>query len=310
VAAVGRPGGLGVTVAVLDTGVAYSDRGPFTRSPDLRGDRFQRGYDFVDDDRYPNDYNGHGTHVASTIAETIDNGVGVTGLAFGAKIMPVRVLNRRGEGDSVAISRGIRFAARKGASVINLSFEFGTGVRASEIPDILDALDFAHRRGVLVIGAAGNGSREGVRRSVAYPARAADVLSVGATTEHGCLADYSNTGPSLDLVAPGGGKDALLQGDPNCNPVDRRGRDIVQMTFKPSTGVFGLPGRYTGTSMAAPHVSGAAALVIAAGVIGPNPAPDAIEARLEGTARDLGAPGPDVIYGAGLLDAAAATARP
>jgi serine protease len=309
VAEVGRPGATGVTVAVLDTGVAYSDRGPFTRSPDLRGDRFQRGYDFVDEDPYPNDQNGHGTHVASTIAESIDNGVGVTGLAFGAKIMPVRVLDRRGEGDSVAIARGIRFAARKGVSIINLSFEFGTGVRASEIPDILDALDYAHRKGVLVVGAAGNGSRESIRKPVAYPARAADVLSVGATTEHGCLADYSNGGPSLDIVAPGGGKDAVVDGDVNCHPVDRRGRDIFQMTFKPSTGVFGLPGRYTGTSMAAPHVTGAAALVIASGVLGPSPTPDAIEARLEGTARDLGAPGPDTIYGHGLLDAAAATLR-
>jgi serine protease len=310
VAEVGRPGASGVTVAVLDTGVAYSDRGPFTRSPDLRGDRFQRGFDFVDGDRYPNDQNGHGTHVASTIAESIDNGVGVTGLAFGAKIMPVRVLDQRGEGDSVAISRGIRFAARHGASVINLSFEFGNGVRASEIPDILDALDYAHRKGVLVVGAAGNGSREAVRRPVAYPARATEVLSVGATTEHGCLAEYSNSGPSLDLVAPGGGKDAVLDGDPNCNPADRKGRDIVQMTFEQRTGKFGLPGRYTGTSMAAPHVSGAAAMVIASGVLGPAPTPDAIEAHLKATARDLGIPGLDDNYGAGLLDAAAATARP
>jgi serine protease len=310
VAAVGRPGGLGVTVAVLDTGVAYSDRGPFTRSPDLRGDRFQRGFDFVDEDRHPNDQNGHGTHVASTIAETIDNGVGVTGLAFRAKVMPVRVLDRRGEGDSVAIARGIRFAARNGASVINLSFEFGNGVREREIPDILDALAFAHRKGVLVVGAAGNGSREGDRNPVAYPARASAVLSVGATTEHGCLADYSNSGSLLDLVAPGGGKDAPIPGDPNCNPADRGGRDIVQMTFRQSTGAFGLPGRYSGTSMAAPHVSGTAALVIASGVLGPNPAPEAIEARLEGTARDLGAPGSDADYGHGLLDAAAATRRP
>jgi serine protease len=74
VAAAGRPGGVGVVVAVLDTGVAYSDRGRFARSPDLRGNRFVRGYDFVDDDRYPHDHNGHGTHVASTIAESIDNG--------------------------------------------------------------------------------------------------------------------------------------------------------------------------------------------------------------------------------------------
>jgi serine protease len=309
VAEAGRPGGLGVIVAVLDTGVAYSDRGPFTRSPDLRGNRFARGRDFVDGDPYPNDQNGHGTHVASTIAESIDNGVGVTGLAFGTKIMPVRVLDRRGEGDSVAISRGIRFAARRGASVINLSFEFGNGVRASEIPDILDALDYAHRKGALVVGAAGNGSRETIRKSVAYPARASEVLSVGATTEHGCLAEYSNSGPLLDLVAPGGGKDAVIEGDLNCRPAERRGGDIVQMTFRPSTGEFSLPGRYTGTSMAAPHVSAAAALVIASGVLGPEPAPDAIEARLEGTARDLGVPGPDGYYGAGLLDAAAATFR-
>jgi serine protease len=305
-ARVNRPGGAGVVVAVLDTGVAYSDRGRFARSPDLLGDnRFLRGYDFVDRDRYPHDVNGHGTHVASTIAESIDNGVGVTGLAFGARIMPVRVLDRNGEGDSAAISRGIRFAARKRVHIINLSFEFGASVRAGQIPDILDALRFARRKGVLVVGASGNASRT----SVAFPARAHEVLSVGATTEHGCLAEYSNNGPTLDLVAPGGGPDAPLENDPNCRPADRRGGDIVQMTFKPSTGVFGLPGRYTGTSMAAPHAAATAALVIASGVVGPKPSPDALEARLKATARDLGAPGPDSIYGAGLIDAAAATLR-
>jgi serine protease len=304
VAEVGRPGGTGVTVAVLDTGVAYSDRGRFTRSPDLRGNRFARGYDFVDDDRHPDDHNGHGTHVASTIAETIDNGVGVTGLAFGAKIMPVRVLDRWGGGDAAAISRGIRFAARKGAKVINLSFEFAPEVTASQIPDILDAVRYANDKGALVVGASGN-----EKQAVAYPARAHDVISVGATTEHGCLAKYSNNGPELDLVAPGGGKDAKLAGDPNCRPTEPKGRDIVQMTFRPSTGEFSLPNGYRGTSMAAPHVSGTAALVIASGVLGPKPAPDAIEDRLKATARDLGAPGPDTLYGAGLIDAAAATLR-
>jgi serine protease len=303
---VGRVGGIGTVVAVLDTGVAYADRGRFRRSPDLRGNRFAHGYDFVDDDRYPNDHNGHGTHVASTIAESNDNGIGVTGLAFGAKIMPVRVLDRWGEGDSAAISKGIRFAAKHGADVINLSFEFGTGVTAGQIPDIIDALRFARRKGVLVVGASGNAARG----SVAYPARASDVLSVGATTEHGCIAEYSNKGPTLDVVAPGGGPDAPLDDDVNCRPLDATGRDIVQMTFKPSTRRFGLPGNYTGTSMAAPHVSATAALVIASGVIGPDPSPAAIEARLKATARDLGAPGPDNRYGAGLIDAAAATQRP
>ena len=305
VAEVGRAGAAGVTIAVLDTGVAYSDRGRFARSPDLRGNRFERGYDFVDDDRYPNDHNGHGTHVASTIAESNDNAVGVTGLAFGARIMPVRVLDRWGEGDSAAIAEGIRFASRKGAEIINLSFEFGAGVSAGQIPDILDALKYARRRGVLVVGASGNAARA----SVAYPARAHDVLSVGATTEHGCLAEYSNKGPTLDLVAPGGGPDAPLDDDVNCRPLDDTARDIVQMTFRPRTRSFGLPGGYTGTSMAAPHVSATAALVIASGVLGPDPSPDALEARLKGTARDLGPPGPDNRYGAGLIDAAAATLR-
>jgi serine protease len=302
----GRPGGRGVVVAVLDTGVAYSDRGRFVRSPDLRGNRFVRGYDFVEDDAYPHDLNGHGTHVASTIAETVDNGVGVTGLAFGAQIMPVRVLDRNGEGDSAAISRGIRFAARKRVQIINLSFEFGEAVRASQIPDILDALRFARRKGVLVVGASGNASAA----SVAYPARDHDVLSVGATTEHGCLAEYSNQGPTLDVVAPGGGPDAPIDGDPNCKPLDPPGRDIVQMTFTSNVHTFGLPGRYEGTSMAAPHVSGTAALVIASRLLGRRPSPEAIEARLKETARDLGVPGPDNNYGAGLIDAAAATAPP
>ena len=161
VAEVGRPGGVGVTVAVLDTGVAYSDRGRFTRSPDLRGNRFVRGYDFVDRDPHPNDHNGHGTHVASTIAETIDNRVGVTGLAFGARIMPVRVLDRFGGGDAAAISRGIRFAARNGAAVINLSFEFSQDVTANQIPDILAAVRYADRKGALVIGASGNERADG-----------------------------------------------------------------------------------------------------------------------------------------------------
>jgi serine protease len=302
----GRRGGSGVVVAVLDTGVAYSDRGRFARSPDLRGDRFKKGYDFVAGDPYPNDVNGHGTHVASTIAETVDNGVGVTGLAFGARIMPVRVLDRNGEGDSAAIAKGIRFAARRRVHIINLSFEFGRKVQAREIPDILDALRFARRKGVLVVGASGNAEAA----SVAYPARAEHVLSVGATTEHGCLADYSNYGPTLDLVAPGGGRDAPLDGDPNCRPGARRGGDIVQMTFTSNVRTFGLPRRYQGTSMATPHVSGTAALVIASGVIGRRPSPGAIEARLKATARDLGAPGPDDMYGAGLVDATAATTPP
>ena len=211
--AVGRPGGLGVKVAVLDTGVAYATRRGYRRSPDLLN-RFVKGYDFVDRDAYPDDLNGHGTHVASTIAETTGNGYGLTGLAYGTRIMPVRVLDRSGTGDSVAISAGIRYAARRGAKVINLSFEFDSSVTRGQIPDILDALRYARRKGALVVGASGNFSAH----AVAYPARATHVLSVGATTEHVCQADYSNSGSELDIAGPGGGLDADVAGDPNCRP--------------------------------------------------------------------------------------------
>ena len=300
--AAGRPGGSGVTVAVIDTGVAYRRMGRFRRSPDLTR-RIKPGYDFVDRDRIPLDHNGHGTHVASTIAERVDNGLAVTGLAYGVTLMPVRVLDHRGEGDSAAISSGIRYAAKRGARVINLSFEFGGSVRPRQIPDIISALRFARRRGALVVAASGNAHA----RTVAYPARADSVLSVGAITEHGCQAAYSNSGPGLDLSAPGGGLDAILRDDVNCRPDDRPGRDIFQMTLQGSVKRFGLPGGYEGTSMAAPHVSATAALVIASGILGRRPSPAAIERRLETTALDLGVPGHDRRYGAGKVDAGAAT---
>jgi serine protease len=303
--AVGRPGGAGVKVAVVDTGVAYADRGRFKRSPDFSSSRFVKGYDFVGDDPYPNDDNGHGTHVAGTIAEGTGNAVALTGLAYGVKIMPVKVLDADGEGDSARIARGIRWAADRGAQIINLSFEFPADITRAQIPNILDAIRHAKAKGALVVGASGNAAAA----AVAYPARSGSVLSVGATTQHGCQADYSNEGADLDLSAPGGGSDNALEGDVNCRPADPAGGDIYQMTFTRTGSVtrFGLPTGYIGTSMAAPHVSATAALVIASGVLGPKPSPDAIERRLEATATDLGPPGKDPHYGAGLLNAAAAT---
>jgi serine protease len=300
----GRPGGTGVTVAVLDTGVAYANRGRFRRSPDFGRFQFVKGYDFVGRDPYPNDRNGHGTFVAGVIAEETNNRYGLTGVAYGAKVMPVRVLDTEGEGEASTIALGVRFAVDHGAQVINLSLEFSPGVTASDIPELIEALRYAHRRGVLVVAAAGN---EG-HAAIAYPARGPDVMSVGATTERGCLAQYSNDGSGLTLVAPGGGPDADLPGDADCNP-EATGRDVFQVTLTgASVSRFGIPGGYEGTSMATPHVSAVAALVIASGVLGQHPTPAQLSARLRATARKLGGTGDERLYGAGLLDAAAATA--
>ena len=300
----GAPGGRGAVVAVLDTGVAYRSFGrAFRRSPDLS--RFVRGYDFVDRDRYPLDLNGHGTHVSGTIAQNTNNRRGTAGIAYRAKIMPLRVLDPEGAGDTVAIARAIRYAGRKRVDVINMSLEFDSSVRASQIPDIVSALRYARRRGAVVTAAAGN-QADAV---VAYPARARGVIAVAATTERGCEADYSNAGADVDLSAPGGGVDAANEDNPwdqaHCRP-DQPGRDIFQTTFTSSFRRFGLPGGYEGTSMAAPHVSGVAALVIASKRLGSNPSPRSVEQHLEATAIDAGAPGFDNRYGFGLLDAAAA----
>ena len=159
---------------------------------------------------------------------------------------------------------------------------------------------------MLVVAAAGN---EG-STTIPYPARAKHVIAVGATTEHGCLASYSNDGPHITLVAPGGGPDADLPGDPNCTPEEPSGRDIFQMTFTGSSPrVFGFPGGYEGTSMATPHVSATAAMILATGILGRKPTVAQITRRLTATARPLGGPQDRKLYGAGLLDAATATAR-
>ena len=305
--AAGNAGGGGVTVAVLDTGVAYrnSPDRRYRRAPDLNHTRFVRGYDFIRDNDLPYDRNGHGTFVAGVIAQSTNNGVGLTGVAYRARIMPVRVLDFEGKGDVATIARGIRLAARRGARVINMSFEFDIGLTSNEIPDVLSALRYASRRGIVLVAAAGN--TEETR--IAYPARATRVIAVGATTEHGCVADYSNSGFGLDLVAPGGGADAFIDTDVNCKPLEDPGRDVYQYTFRGTNPRrFGLPSGYEGTSMAVPHAAGTAALIIGARVLGVKPAPEAVATRMESTARDLGQPGYDQLYGWGLLDAARATA--
>ena len=303
--AAGRPGAEGVVVAVLDTGIAYRDDGSdFLRSPDFAAGQFVKGYDFIDRDRLPLDENGHGTHVAGTIAEKTDNGIGLTGLAYRAKLMPVRVLDKHGRGRASDIAKGIRFAVAHRAQVINMSFNFGCG---KEVPEIDEALREAYAKGVVTVASAGN---LGSETCVSEPATGPRVIGVGGTTEGGCLGDYSLPGEGIDLLAPGGG---LPQG--GCPSVSAR--PIYQVTLRSgSTRTFAIPGNYVGTSMAAAHVSGVAAMVLAADTYagprffpetgtGAKPRVNGVAKQLRRTARSLDLPRAE--QGAGLIDAARAT---
>jgi serine protease len=302
-----HPGGSGVKIAVIDSGVAYTNWGKFKRSPDFTTTKFSDPYDFIAHNRFPLDRNGHGTHIAGTIAESTNNHIYMTGLAWGATIMPLRVLDSLGNGDSASIAQAIRYAADHKAQVINLSIEFDTHTTARDIPDVISAIDYATRKGALVVAAAGNDAQDGV----AYPARTANALAVGATTEHGCLSDFSDFGPGLDIVAPGGGSDAAIADDPNCRPDANPGRDIVQLSLRrDSHGAAVIPYVFEldaedGTSMATPHVSAAAALVIASGTAGARPTPAQLRARLLSTATPRSQ---TRYYGGGLLNAGRATA--
>jgi len=294
----GRPGGAGVVVAVLDSGIAYRSFGTrFRRSPDFGRGQFAPGYDFVGNDRVPLDESGHGTHIAGTIGEKTDNALGVTGLAYGAKLMPVRVLDRNGFGNALDIAKGIRFAVAHKAEVINMSFNFGCGKR---VPLVDEALREAYEQGVITVASAGN---LGSEACVSAPATGPRVIGVGGSTEGGCLGDYSLAGSAIDLVAPGGGV-------PQSRCPSVAARPIYQVTLRPgSTKSFAIPSNYVGTSMAAAHVSGVAALLLASGRVNPLLAPTAqvrfVTKRLRNTARDLGYP--PLQQGAGLLDADAAT---
>jgi len=298
-AAVGRPGAQGVTVAVLDTGVAYRTLSPrFLRSPDFATGQFVKGYDFVDDDTLPLDENGHGTHVAGTIAEKTNNGIGLTGLAFRAKLMPVRVLDEFGRGRADDIAKGIRFAVAKGANVINMSFNFGCG---RQVPGVDEALRQAYQRGIVTVASVGN---VGSEACIAPPATSPHAIGVGGSTQGGCIGDYSLAGKGVDVLAPGGGTPAI-----GCPSVSADA--IYQVTLKDrTTNEFSEPSIYVGTSMAAAHVSGVAAMVLASGVIDRKAKKKgkvgAVTKRLRQTARDLGLP--TTRQGAGLIDAATATA--
>jgi serine protease len=304
-------GARGVTIAVVDTGIAYRPKGKrFRRVPDIAGGRFAHGRDLVDDDRVPLDEHGHGTHVAGTIGQQTGNSRGVTGIAYNAKLMPVRALGSKAMGTAFDVARGIKFAARNGADVINLSLTFPTCPASrcvdecKDIAGVCRAVKKAVRSGAVVVVAAGNGGGE-----VSFPARIAKggVIAVGATGRDGSLAAYSARGDGLELVAPGG-----ELGTTGCTtePPDDA---IIQMSFAgASRKQFCLQERI-GTSMASAHVAGVAALVIASGVLGDGtgqmPRPRAVEKQLRCSAYDLGAQGFDPEFGSGLLDAAAAVAE-
>ena len=238
----------------------------------------------------------------------------MTGPASGGWICPGRVHTAPGAGTAKNVGKGIRWAAKHGADVINLSLEFcvisctpNAQVReCADVPGVCEAIDRARELGAIVIASAGNESAG----QVAFPGRHA--MAIGATTERGCLAEYANHGDGLDMVAPGGGADGNVPGA-QCAPF-QGGQTIFQLTLerprKNGFAKFGYPSNYEGCSMASAHVAGAAALVFARlrQVLGRPPTPDEIEARLEGTARTAGILSNPTLYGAGLLDAASATA--
>lgn len=279
--------GQGVVVAVVDTGVDYNhpdlDENIWVNSGEIPGNGIDDdGNGFTDDyygwdfagwnfefkpDNDPMDEIGHGTHVAGIIAAE-ENGRFVVGVAPKAKIMAIKVFAAAGYATARTVSDGILYAAKNGARIINLSLGSYYYSRAME-----EAIKFATSRGVLVVAAAGNDWWD----LPSYPAAYEDVISVGSTDEEGKRSWFSNFG-KIDLVAPGSYVESL----------EMDGRTVV----------------YSGTSMAAPHVCGVAALVLEK-----IPSLDAKQVRqvLESTALDLGKPGKDFYYGSGLVNALAAS---
>lgn len=282
--------GTGATVAILDTGVAYRSLFPYAQAPDLAGTLFVPGWDFVNDDAYPDDDHGHGTHICGTIAQTTNNLLGCAGIAFGCSIMPVKVLDENSNGLLDDVVAGFYFAVDNGAQIINTSF--GT-VTPSLILE--EAVNYATLNNVTIICSAGNAASSAPH----YPSSYIDCISVSAIKFDQTLAFYSNYGTDIDLCAPGGSLayDQNLDGKPD-GIVQQTHNGIDFQTFD-----FYI---FQGTSCAAAHVTGVAALLVGAsgGALGPA----LIKSTLASTAVDLGTAGWDQYFGSGLIDAAAALA--
>ncbi len=280
--------GTGVVVAVIDCGVAYETYGGFTQAPDLAGTTFVPGYDFVNNDTHPNDDCAHGTHVTGTIAQTTNNSLGVTGVAYNCSIMPVKVLDATGNGTYTNIVNGITFAADNGAKVINMSLGGASGSTALQ-----NAVIYAYNRGVTIVCAAGNAGTSALQ----YPASYTQCISVSAVRYNRTYTSYTSYGSTIDICAPGGDVTVDQNGDGYVDGVLQQTHDGVNY------GTFGYY-FYEGTSMACPHVAGVAALLIAKN--GGTMTPDAVRAALQNTATDLGSAGWDQYYGYGLVNASAA----
>lgn len=256
-------GSSAVILAIVDTGIDIGH-------PDLSA-KLVAGRNILNPALPPNDDNGHGTHVAGIAAASSNNGLGVAGVSWGARLMPVKVLNSGGSGTFANLAAGIVWATDNGAHVINLSV-------GSVNPSILveNAIAYAHAADVVIVAAAGN-TWGG---SVLYPARYDHVIAVSATDPVDGLAPFSAVGPEIDLAAPG---DDILSTSPGGVYLSR-----------------------DGTSQAAAYVAGLAAIL--RGMPGCGSA-DNIEWLMESTARDLGPPGPDDAFGAGLIQMEAAILR-
>ncbi|MDF2181870.1 S8 family serine peptidase [Neptuniibacter sp. CAU 1671] len=273
--------GSGVVVAVLDSGFDTTGR-------DGVNTCLANAKDFTGNSNGWIDGNGHGTHVSGTVAQITDNGRGVAGMAFGACVMPVKVLNDSGTGTFVDIAAGIYHAVDHGAKVINLSLgaKASSGMTTDSV--LAPALDYAETHGVVVAAAAGN---DNYSANVAYPASYKTTLAVGATDYNDKRAPYSNYGKYLDVMAPGGDVNVDADGDGYTD-------GVLQETVRDGRWSYFF---YQGTSMATPHVSALAAMLLERDV---DLSPAEVRDLIKISSVDLGAAGYDSVYGYGLIQAA------